>query len=75
MSNVCNIHGITKDDVAVRILASSLKGKVLQWYRGFPHNSITNWDGLGSALCKHFEDKSDHLSLLEQLKTIKRVPP
>lgn len=39
-----------------------------------PHNSITNWDGLGAALCKYFEDKSDHLLLLEQLTTIKRAP-
>ena len=29
--NVYNIHGITEDDVVVRILASSLKGKALQW--------------------------------------------
>ena len=33
--NVCNIHGVSKDDAMVRLLASSLKGKVLQWYRGF----------------------------------------
>jgi hypothetical protein len=58
----------------VRILASSLKGKALQWYRGLAHSSITNWDGLGVGLCKHFEDKSDHLLLLEKLTTIKRAP-
>ena len=38
------------------------------------HGSITYWDELGAGLCKHFEDKSDHLSLLEQLTTIKRFP-
>ena len=74
VSNVCNIHGVTKDDVAVSLLATSLKGKALQWYRSLPPNSITNWDELGAKLCKHFEDKSDHLSLLEQLTTIKRTP-
>ena len=37
VANVYNIHGITKDDVAVRLLASSLKGKALQWYRGMAH--------------------------------------
>ena len=74
VANVCNIHGITENDVAVRLLASSLKGKALQWYRGLAHGSITDWDGLGAGLCKHFEDKSDHLSLLEQLTTIKRAP-
>ncbi len=51
-----------------------MKGKALQWYRGLPHNSIIDSDGLGAALCKHFEDKSDYLSLLEQLTTIKRAP-
>lgn len=74
VANVYNIHGITEDDVAVRLLATSLKGKALQWYRGLAHGSITDWDGLGAGLCKHFEDKSDHLSFLEQLATIKRAP-
>ena len=62
--NVCNIHVIIEDDVVVRLLASSLKGKALQWYRGLAHGSIIDWDELGVGLCKHFEDKSDHLSLL-----------
>ena len=30
VANVCNSHGITEDDVAVRLLASSLKGKELK---------------------------------------------
>ena len=30
VENVYNIHGITEDDVAVRLLTSSLKGKALQ---------------------------------------------
>lgn len=29
ITNVCSIHGIIEDDVAVRLLASSLKGKAL----------------------------------------------
>ena len=74
VSNVCSIHGVTQDNVAVRLLASSLKGKALQWFRGLSHGSIPDWDDLGDKLCKHFEDKSDHLSLLEQLTTIKRAP-
>lgn len=74
VSNVCNIHGIAKYYVVVMLLASSLKGKPLQWYRGLAHNSIIDWDGLGVASCKHFEDKSDHLSLLEYLTTRRRAP-
>ena len=57
VENVCNSHGITEDDVAVRLLASSLTGKALQWYRGLAHGSITDWDELGAELCKHFEEK------------------
>ena len=64
----------TIHDVDVILLASSIRGNSLQWYKGFPHNSITDWDELGAALCKYFEDKSDFLSLLEQLTTIKRPP-
>ena len=64
----------TKDDIAIRILASSLKGKSLKCYRGLAHNTISNWDEIGEILCKHFEDKIDHLSLLEWITTIKRVP-
>ncbi len=29
VSNVCSIHGVMEDNVAVRLLASSLKGKAL----------------------------------------------
>ena len=29
VANVCNIHGIIEDDVVVRLLTSSLKGKAL----------------------------------------------
>lgn len=74
VSNICNIHDIIKDDVAIILLASSLKGNALQWYRGLPHKYIHDWDELGERMCKHFEDKSDHLSLLEQLTMIKREP-
>ena len=58
----------------VRLLASSLKGKTLEWYRGLPNKFITNWDESGEKLCKNFEDKSAHLSLLEWLTIIKRAP-
>ena len=64
----------TKDDIAIRLLASSLKGKALKYYRGLAHNTISNMDEIRERVCKHFEDKSDHLSLLEQLTIIKRAP-
>lgn len=51
-----------------------MKGKSLEWFRGLPHSLVTDWDDLGDKLCKHFEEKSDHVSLLEKLTTIKRAP-
>lgn len=51
VENIYYIHSITKDDVAIRILASSLKRKALQWYRVLSHDSIMDWDGLGVGLC------------------------
>lgn len=65
VSRICTMFDVTKDNVAVRFLASSFKGKDLQWYRGLAPNSIHNWDELGEKLCKHFEDKIDHLSLMD----------
>ena len=74
VSSVCNIHNVIEDDVAIELLVACFKGKALQWYKSLPHNSITSWDELGGKSCKHFEDKSDLFSLLEQLTTIKRAP-
>lgn len=56
------------------MLETSFKGKALQWFRGLQVNSINSWDHLGDVLCKYFEDKSDHLSLVEHLNAIKRAP-
>ena len=47
VSNIHNIHGVVEDDVTIRLLASSLKGKALHWYIVLPHNSIKNRDELG----------------------------
>lgn len=33
ISNIYNKRDIIEDDVSIRILASSLKGKSVQWYR------------------------------------------
>lgn len=73
-TNLCVIHHIAKENVAIIFLAASFKGKALQWFRSLLMNSINSWDCLGDELCKFFEDKSDHFSLVEQLNTIKRDP-
>lgn len=37
------IHTITEEDVMVRLLAQSFRGKILDWYRFISYNSITIW--------------------------------
>ncbi|KAH9296981.1 hypothetical protein KI387_028663, partial [Taxus chinensis] len=72
--NVCTIHEIHEMDIAVKLLASSFKGKVSQWFRSLTTGSIQNWNQLCTALCDQFGEKGDNLSLLEQVTMIKRAP-
>ena len=65
VATLCNVHHVTEEDVATKLLAASLKGKALQWFRSLTVGSIGSWDALGDALTRHFEDKSDILSLVE----------
>ena len=74
IATLCSVHHITHEDVAAKLLAASLKGKALQWFRSLAVGSIDSWDAFGDALTRHFEDKSNYLSLVEQLTTIKRAP-
>lgn len=68
------VHHITQGNIALKLLAASLKGKALQWFRGLLINLVNDWDDLDDKLTKQFADKSDHLSLVEQMTTIKRAP-
>ncbi|KAH9317715.1 hypothetical protein KI387_019484, partial [Taxus chinensis] len=74
IANVCAIHEINEMDVAVKLLASSFKGKALQWFTSLGASSITNWNQLCIVLHEQFGEKGENLSLLEQLTTIKRAP-
>lgn len=74
IANICAIHSINEMQVAVKLLASSFKGKALQWFRILASGSIQNQNQLCTALHEQFGKKGDNLSLLEQLTTIKRAP-
>ncbi|KAH9304363.1 hypothetical protein KI387_008767, partial [Taxus chinensis] len=74
IANVCAIHEIVEMKITVKLLASSFKGKSLQWFRSLEVGSIQNWNQLCTALHNQFGEKGDNLSLLEQLTTIKRAP-
>jgi len=42
--DLAKIHNIQHEDIIVRLLAQSFKGKVLDWYRGLANGSVTSWD-------------------------------
>lgn len=65
IASLCNVHHVTQENVAVRLLAASFKGKTLEWFRNLLVASIKTWDQLGDVFTKFFKDKSDHLSLIE----------
>ena len=72
IATLCGLHQVQHEDVALKLLAASFRGKALIWFRSLAVNSIATWDALGSLLISKFEDRSDNLSLVEQLTTIKR---
>lgn len=71
---LCNVHHVTQENVAVRLLVASFKKKALEWFRSLLVGSIRTWDELGDEFTRFFEEKYDHLSLVEKLTTIKRAP-
>jgi len=70
--NLAKIHNIQHEDVMVRLLAQSFKGKVLDWYRGLTDGSITSWAQLLEPFILEFNEVGDPFSLLTQFTSIKR---
>lgn len=52
VANICVVHNITEDNVAVRLLVTPFNGKALQCFHGLGVGTITTWDELGEKLCK-----------------------
>ena len=65
VATLCGLHQVAHEDVALKLLAASFKGKALIWFCSLLVNSIATWDELGNAFTSKFEDKSDNLSLVE----------
>jgi len=65
-------HNVTQENVIVRLLALSFAGKVLDWYRGLPTDSIIGWATLAEPFILEFNEESDSYSSLMQFTTIKR---
>lgn len=50
VANLCPVHHFTKENVPLRLLVASLKGKALQWFRRLAVN-------FGDFICNKFKDK------------------
>jgi hypothetical protein len=50
VATLCGLHQVTQQDISLKLLATSLKGKALIWFRGLSVNSIVTWDDLGAHL-------------------------
>lgn len=50
VASLCGVHHITQEDVAGRLLATSFKGRELQWFRSLGVGSVAIWDKLGDKL-------------------------
>ena len=57
-SRVCNtfkIHGLTQDDIKLRLFPFTLQDQSQAWLNSLPNNSINSWNGLRQAfLSKYF---------------------
>ena len=62
---LCGLHQVTHEDVALKLLVASFKGKTLIWFHSLLVNSIATWDELRTIFTNKFEGKSDNLSLVE----------
>jgi len=69
---LAKIHNIQHEDVMVRLLTQSFKGKVLEWYRGLTDGSVTSWAQLAEPFILEFNEVEDSFSLLTQFTSIKR---
>ena len=55
VATLCGLHQVTHEDVALKLLAASFKGKALIWFCSLPVNSIATWDELGTIFINKFE--------------------
>lgn len=74
VADVCLVHGITTQNVALRLLAASFKGKALECYRTLTPNTIRTWDDLGDPFYERFSNDGDRSLLYYQLSVIKQAP-
>ena len=72
VADLAKTHNIQHEDIMVRLLAQSFKGKVLDQYRGFPNGSITSWAQLVEPFILEFNELEGPFSLLTQFTSIKR---
>lgn len=63
MVDVCLVHGVADQNVALRLLVASFKGKALDWYYTLEANTIGTWDQLRDPFYEQFSNNGDQYFL------------
>jgi hypothetical protein len=64
--------GIEHEDVAMNFFASSLNEEALDWFKVFPDNHLTSYDGFSNSFKKKWSTKVDGGTLGAQFNQIKK---
>jgi hypothetical protein len=63
---------VEHEDVAMKLLASSLTEEALRWFRGLPDNHITSYEYFSKLLESKWTTKKDNRILVAQFNQIKK---
>ena len=62
---------IEHEDVAMKLLASSLTEEALSWFRGLPDNHLTSYEDFAKLFKRRWTTKKDSGMLVAQFNQIK----
>jgi hypothetical protein len=63
---------VEHEDVAMKLLASSLTEEALRWFRGLPNNHITSYEYFSKLFKSRWTTKKDNGMLVAQFNQIKK---
>ncbi|KAH9294313.1 hypothetical protein KI387_040483, partial [Taxus chinensis] len=73
IANHCAIHNAIEENVCLRFLVLSFRGKAKDWFSSLTPQSISTWDQLGEQFYNRFKENADVIVLMEHLNTIQRA--
>lgn len=72
--DMCLVHRVTNQNIALRFLVASFRGKALDWYHTLQANTIATWDQLEDPFYERLSNDRDRYSQYHQLEIIKWAP-